>query len=85
MTKLKKNLALSDTGFIFDPSNGNSFSTNPIGLSIVKMLKEGKEMATIKKKILEEYATDADTIEKDIYDFENMLAKLKLTENTNKD
>jgi hypothetical protein len=79
--KLKKNLALSDTGFVFDPSNGNSFATNPIGLSIVKLLKEGKDLARIKKQLLEMYDTDANTLEKDIYDFTNMLNKLHLNEN----
>ncbi len=79
--KLKKNLALSETGFVFDPSNGNSFATNPIGLSIVKMLKEGKDIELIKKNILNEYLTDANTLEKDIYDFINMLKKLQLNEN----
>ena len=78
--QLKKNLALSDTGFVFDPSNGNSFATNPIGLSIVKMLKEGKDMQDIKKNILDNYLTDANTLEKDLYDFTNMLKKLQLTE-----
>ena len=78
--KLKKNLALSDTGFVFDPSNGNSFSTNPIGLSIVKLMKEGKDLAQIKHSILETYLTDDSIFEKDLYDFTNMLSKLKLTE-----
>jgi len=79
--KLKKNLALSETGFVFDPSNGNSFATNPIGLSIVKMLKEGKDIKTIKKNILDQYLTDDNSLEKDIYDFMNMLKKLQLSEN----
>jgi len=39
---IKKNIALSDSGFIFNPSTGESFSMNPIGLEIITMLKEGK-------------------------------------------
>lgn len=77
--QLKKNIALSDTGFVFDPSTGNSFSTNPIGLSIIKWLKEGKSAEEIKTLLLAEYATDEATIEKDLYDFETMLTKLKLS------
>ncbi len=49
--KLKKNLALSDSGFVFDPSTGDSFSTNPIGLEIIRMLKEGKTTNDIKNHV----------------------------------
>ena len=38
---IKKSIALSDSGFVFDPSSGDSFSTNPIGLEIINQLKEG--------------------------------------------
>ena len=78
--KLKRNIAHSDSGFVFDPNTGDSFSTNPIGIEILKMLKEGKEVKEIKEAILKLYLVDDDTFEKDFYDFINMLSKLKLTE-----
>lgn len=79
--KLIRNIALSDTGFVFNPSTGDSFSTNPIGTEIIKLLKENKSKEDIKKAILNNYLTDEATFEKDFYDFENMLAKLNLVEN----
>ena len=78
--KIKKNIALSDTGFVFDPSTGDSFSTNPIGLEIIKMLKDGKSIQEIKTSIVKDYMVDEASIEKDYYDFVNLLGKLKLTE-----
>lgn len=75
---IKKNIALSDTGFVFDPANGNSYSTNPIGLEIIQMLKQNKTQNEIETKILENYNVDKITFEKDYYDFVNMLTKLKL-------
>lgn len=78
--KLKRNLALSDSGFVFDPSSGNSFSTNPIGVEIIKLLKDNKNDKQIKQHILENYQTDDATFEKDYYDFINLLEKNKLTE-----
>ena len=78
--KIKRNIALSDSGFVFDPSTGDSFSTNPIGLEIIKMLKEGKSPDEIKAAFVKNYMTDEQTFEKDYYDFVNMVAKLKLTE-----
>ena len=83
--KLKKNLALSDSGFVFDPSTGDSFSTNPIGLEIIRMLKEGKTANDIKSQIIKTYMTDDVSFEKDYYDFVNMLSKHNLVEGVGKE
>ena len=77
---IKKNIALSDSGFVFDPSSGDSFSTNPIGLEIIPLMKEGREVEEIKEVLLKKYMTDATTLEKDIYDFVKMLTKLSIVE-----
>ena len=67
--KIKRNIALSDSGFVFYPSTGDSFSTNPIGLEIIKMLKENKTKDDIKKHVLNTYMTDEATFEKDFMIF----------------
>jgi len=77
---LKKNLALSDTGFVFNPATGDSFSVNPIGLEILRLLKENKTEEEIKKQLLQTYQTDSETIEKDFYDFMKGIEQLKLTD-----
>jgi hypothetical protein len=77
--KIKKNIAISDSGFIFNPSTGDSFSVNPIGLEIIKLLKDEKPAAEIKKHILNLYAIDEATVEKDFYDFLKMLEANKLS------
>jgi len=77
--KIKKNIAISDSGFIFNPSTGDSFSVNPIGLEIIKLLKDEKSSDEIKKHILKTYAIDESTIEKDYYDFLKMLEANKLS------
>ncbi|MCE2786785.1 MAG: PqqD family protein [Bacteroidota bacterium] len=77
---LLKNLAISDTGFVFNPATGDSFSVNPIGLDILKHLKDGKSENEIRKHLLESYQTDKETVEKDLYDFFKMLDQLRLTE-----
>ncbi len=78
---VKKNLALSDTGFVFNPSTGDSYSVNPIGLEILRMLKDKTSEAEIKKYLLLNYQVDSETIEKDYYDFVKGLEQHKLTEN----
>jgi hypothetical protein len=78
--KLKKNIAISDSGFIFDPASGNSFTTNPIGLEIIDLLKKGGREKEIIEKITQGYEVDPSAFEKDLYDFVNVLVKLKLIE-----
>lgn len=75
---LKKNLALSETGFLFNPGNGDSFSLNPIALEVVEMLKAGKDEAAIRAALFAAYTVDTDTLEKDLYDFLNRLRQYKL-------
>lgn len=76
--KIKKNIALSDSGFIFNPSSGDSYSINPIGNKILQYMKEDKTEEEIIQLITEEYMIDKDTVEKDLYDFKNMLKSYKL-------
>ena len=78
--KLKRNIAISDSGFVFNPSTGDSFSTNPIGGEIIRMLQEQREMAEIKGLVLESYQTDEATFEKDYYDFIKLLEQYKLVQ-----
>lgn len=78
MVSLKKNIAISDSGFVFNPTNGDSFSLNGIGLDILLMLKESKREEEVKKALRAKYDVDEATVEKDYYDFLKMLGQFKL-------
>jgi hypothetical protein len=78
---MKKNIALSDTGFLFNPSTGDSYSTNPIGLDIIRELKEGSSPKEVLKFIMEKYEVEESRIEKDLGDFIDMLKSFQLMEN----
>lgn len=78
--KLKKNVAISDSGFLFNPSTGDSYSVNPIGMEIIAMLHDNKQKEEIKKQVMSNYICDESTFEKDFYDFSLMLRNYKLTE-----
>jgi hypothetical protein len=78
--KIKKNIAISESGFIFNPTTGDSFSTNPIGFEIIHLLKEEKSKEEIKESILNRYAVDESTFEKDFYDFSNLLQNSLIAE-----
>ncbi|MEI6523475.1 MAG: PqqD family protein [Bacteroidia bacterium] len=78
---MKKNIALSDTGFLFNPSTGDSYSTNPIGLDIIRELKEGSSPKEVLKFIMEKYEVEESRIEKDLGDFIDMLKSFQLMDN----
>ena len=71
--RLKKNIATSEAGFIFNPGTGDSYSSNPIGSEILAHLKEDigrKEMIDL---ICSRYDVDRIQFEKDIDDFISQL------------
>jgi len=77
MNKLNS-LAISDNGFIFKPSTGESFTTNDMGLFIINLLKEGKSNQEIISAITEEFEVDAITAERDLYDYLDFLRAEKM-------
>lgn len=75
---LKPNIAISDSGFIFDPATGNSFTTNPIGLQIMRALLQNLSETQIIEQLLNDYDSNESTVARDLSDFINLLKKLKL-------
>jgi len=71
--KINKNIAISDTGFVFNPVNGESFSINPIGIEIINLMKEDKSFDDIMKSMQAKYSVEETTIEKDYFDFIGIL------------
>ncbi len=64
-----KSLAISDTGFIFDPATGAAFSSNSVGVEIINGLKAGMSGREIIDSILEAYDVSQEEVEADITDF----------------
>ncbi len=71
--KLKKNIATSEEGFVFNPGTGDSFSTNPIGAEIIGLLKLDKTLSEIIETICAKYDVDPKQFEKDLDDFKSQL------------
>ncbi|HRG44180.1 MAG TPA: PqqD family protein, partial [Saprospiraceae bacterium] len=61
--QINKNIAISDSGFIFNPSSGDSFSANAVGLEIIRLFKDGKSKEDVINTITQNYAVDASTFE----------------------
>jgi hypothetical protein len=71
--KIKKKLAISDSGFVFDPQTGESFSLNETGAEILNMMKEGKSDNDIRQHFLGIYDVDESAFDRAYLDFTSML------------
>jgi hypothetical protein len=78
--KLRKNVAVSEAGMVFNPVTGESYSLNPIGVEILNLIREERSQEQISKVILEKYSTDRATFEKDYQDFLKVLEHNNLLE-----
>jgi hypothetical protein len=76
--KLKPNIAISETGFVFDPNSGESFTLNPIASEIISQLKENRDFDEIKVELLDKYDIDETSLERHYYDFIGMLKQYGL-------
>jgi hypothetical protein len=78
--KLKKNIATSEAGFIFNPGSGDSFSVNNIGAEILALFKENKSQQEIIENISLKYEVEKSQLEKDLDDFVSQLYGYNLLE-----
>ena len=76
--KLKGNIAISESGFIFNPEIGTSFTTNSLGVAILKQLKIKTSTDEIIESVIKNYEIDAITCEKDLDDFLRILTQFNL-------
>jgi hypothetical protein len=78
--KLRKNVAVSEAGLLFNPVNGESYSVNPIGVEILSLIRDEKTPDQISKAILDKYQIDQATFDKDYHDFIGILSHNNLLE-----
>ena len=78
--KLKRNIAISESGFLFDPTGGESYSLNEQALEIFNLLREKKTNEEISAFMTDTYDIEADDFEKYYFDFLGMLKQYRLLE-----
>lgn len=76
--KLKKNIATSEAGFVFNPATGDSFAANPLAAEIIAQLKAGHEAAAIQADLLDRYEVSASQLQRDFDDLLTQLAHYQL-------
>ena len=70
-----RDLAVSDSGFVFDPMTGYTFTVNPTGLFVLQALKKGEALDAIAKRLPEEFDLEGgEDVSRDVDEF---LARLR--------
>ena len=75
---INKNIAISETGFVFNPLTGDSFSTNQVGQEILRKLQGKIHSDDLVKHITQKFNVDKTTLEKDLTDFMLMLKSYQI-------
>jgi len=68
-----KQLAVSESGFVFDPTSGYSFSVNEIGLQILKRLQQEMPPDEILQELLDHYHVSLREAERDVIEYIGLL------------
>ncbi len=75
---IPENLAISDSGFLFMPSTGESFTLNEIGKEILRLMQSGSTSDEIINIISNSFEVDKTSFEKDLEDFIGQLKNYNL-------
>lgn len=78
--KIRNNIALSESGFIFNPNTGESFTLNPTGQQLFGLIREGKDYKAIRKYFLDNFDAEDSIFEKDFEDFIHMMTSYQMME-----
>ncbi|MFN7974680.1 MAG: PqqD family protein [Acidobacteriota bacterium] len=68
-----RTLAVSETGFVFDPRTGHSYTCNPTGLAILAALKDGTPLDEIPERLALAFDAAMGSIEDDVAGFLDLL------------
>lgn len=70
-----KRLAISESGFIFDPETGHSFSVNESGMFILQALQQSHTPEEILQSIVDTYEISSRDAERDLMEYIGLLRK----------
>ena len=76
--RIKKNIALSNTGFVFNPTTGDSYTINQVGQEILTYFSDNKSLDEITSLMTTTYDIDPPSFEKYFFDFISMLRQFEL-------
>ena len=68
-------LALSDDGFLFDPTSGNTYTLNSVGTFILRKMIEQYSFDQIIAAVIEEYDVSEEILSRDLEQFYHFLSE----------
>ncbi len=70
-----RRLAISESGFVFDPVSGHHFTVNETGLEILHHLQKEQDLPELLSLLGREYSVGTRELERDVVEFAGMLRK----------
>lgn len=70
-----RQLALSDSGFLFDPRSGQSYSLNPSAVEALEMFRLGLSVRQAAEELAKNYATNAEQAESCLESFIQQMGR----------
>jgi PqqD family protein of HPr-rel-A system len=70
-----KNLAISETGFVFDPRSGATYSLNPTALLLVAGIRQGASLEALVKALEGAFEGVVENAREDVLDFVQALRR----------
>ncbi len=68
-----RELALSDTGFVFDPYSGATYTVNETGLCVLQALKDGVDRDGVMDRLRERFELRDEDLARDLEEFVHQL------------
>jgi len=68
-------LALNDSGFVFDPQSGRSFSANDVGLYVLRFLQHSDDLEALMANISRDFDVMEKQAQRDVTEFSGQLRK----------
>ena len=72
LTSLQR-LAISESGFVFDPVTGHNFTVNETGLTILRLLQKNNAVKPLLEKLTNDYEATPRVLERDVLEFAGLL------------
>lgn len=74
--KTLERLAVSEHGFVFDPTSGDHFTLNETGLVVIRAMQQNKTLEEVVESLQREYDVEPRVLERDLLEFSGALNNL---------
>jgi len=75
-----KDLAISDSGFVFDPFSGGTFTLNETGRTVLQGLRDGLTESEIVDRLHADFDAVTPKVEEDVRDFLRTMTEYGLSD-----